>query len=705
MCICDSCKKEKNIQKNQSFRSPKSVDDFIELETLGSGAHGSVKKVQYKYDLKIYALKSLKQEQFKGVYKDAKEIDYIREKQILYDLTAKGNKHIVKLFADFQDSKNRYLLMEYCEGTILQNLRGNALGGYVDQNLVINIITQLLEALSFLHDECHILHRDIKPDNIILDKNNNIKLLDFGLAVYMTHSDKRLVSKKSLKGAFRFLPPEILLLPLPLKYDYKVDVFALGFTIYSLMNPSNNKKKPNLPEETEGEYGNIKRYDKYLVNNFYSTWLIEFVYCLYEKNQILRPTSKSALNMLNGLLHDPLYLKTYNNNKAERSVIQNVNLIFQRNLYYPDGSQISYTTNNNNYYPTNNTSSLNNQEIDEFLQPNMGKENRIISSMKCLLYILNNLDQMKLIKAQYHSIFENCEIDSNFDYRNLILYSYYKMLDSINELKIGKISKKNYDQLIYNFIQLIINKSNCGVTGARPIILFYMMSSIFKDEFKKHFNTYNNKIFEDSIKNNFIDFQAIMPINNPQVYNSISKNIYSFQQNYIGPFVDNFYFMMSYVSKCPQCSKTFGIGEFTVSPFLQLDVPNDENNLSDIINDFFTPKIGHGNYSCNCGCHGKKLKQHFCLNLPNYLLLEFEDKNQINFHDQILVPLYNGQNFIYQYFASIYKTNTNDISSFCAVLKSENNYYLYSDDTIKKVPKTHTFLECPSMAIYKKMSL
>ena len=266
------------------------------------------------------------------------------------------------------------------------------------------------------------------------------------------------------------------------------------------MNPSNNKKKPNLPEETEGAYGNIKRYDKYLVNNFYSTWLIEFVYCLYEKNQILRPTSKSALNMLNGLLHDPLYLKTYNNNKAERSVIQNVNLIFQRNLYYPDGSQISYTTNNNNYYPTNNTSSLNNQEIDEFLQPNMGKENRIISSMKCLLYILNNLDQMKFIYAQYHSIFENCEIDSNFDYRNLILYSYYKMLDSINELKIGKISKANYDQLIYNFIQLIINKSNCGVTGARPIILFYMMSSIFKDEFKKHFNTYNNKILKIQLK-------------------------------------------------------------------------------------------------------------------------------------------------------------------------------------------------------------
>ena len=90
--------------------------------------------------------------------------------------------------------------------------------------------------------------------------------------------------------------------------------------------------------------------------------------------------------------------------------------------------------------------------------------------------------------------------------------------------------------------------------------------------------------------------------------------------------------------------------------YLQLEIKNPENNISDLIYDFFTPKIGFGNYNCpKCGCKGKKLRQQLCLNLPNYLLLELEDKNKINFRDKIDVPLYNGKNYSYQFFASIYK--------------------------------------------------
>ena len=130
MCLC-SCRQ----------RKPKSLDDFIILGKLGSGYFGSVSKVQYKGDEKVYALKSISQEKFKMKENEALEIDYIREKHILYDLTKKNNPHIVKLYADFQDSKSRYLLMEFCEGTTLQNLRGNVSGGYVDQNLVNLIFT------------------------------------------------------------------------------------------------------------------------------------------------------------------------------------------------------------------------------------------------------------------------------------------------------------------------------------------------------------------------------------------------------------------------------------------------------------------------------------------------------------------------------------------------------------------------------------
>ena len=172
------------ISPNQHyFKAPITIDDFLILTTLGQGHHGRVLKVKYKITGKIYALKTQDQEKF--INKDT-DIDYLREKSILYELTKKNYKYAVKLYADFEDNNSRYLVTEYCEGKSLDKLRGDT-GGYVGQQLVIHILTQLLETLKYLHDTCHIIHRDIKPDNIILDKENNIKVLDFGLSVYLIY--------------------------------------------------------------------------------------------------------------------------------------------------------------------------------------------------------------------------------------------------------------------------------------------------------------------------------------------------------------------------------------------------------------------------------------------------------------------------------------------------------------------------------------
>ena len=232
------------------------------------------------------------------------------------------------------------------------------------------------------------------------------------------------------------------------------------------------------------------------------------------------------------------------------------------------------------------------------------------------------------------------------------------------------------------------------------------MSSIFKDEIQKNFiGIEPNNIYEQVIQNNFFDYNCILPMNIEKIYNSIREKIYSFKNNYKGPFVENFYFLLLNLSKCPVCGNFFGISNFEVTEFLQLDVPNSESNIQDIINDYFTPKIGFGNhYDCkNCGLKGKKFRHLFCLNLPNYLFLELEDKNKINFNDRIFVPLYNGQKYCYQYYASIYKIKINDVSNFCAVLKIGNIYYLYSNDTIQQVNQNYTFLDCPSLALYKKI--
>ena len=179
-------------QENQNqFKTPLSIKDFDILAILGNGSYANVYKARYKMNGELYALKAKRQDYYKK-YPD-KEIDDLREKEILYDITKRNHPHIVKLYADFEDDEYKYLVMELYEGKTLNTLRGNDQNqGYVEQNLVINILTQLLETLSFLHDTCHIIHMDITPDNIIIGADNNIKLLGFGISAYLENPSPKL---------------------------------------------------------------------------------------------------------------------------------------------------------------------------------------------------------------------------------------------------------------------------------------------------------------------------------------------------------------------------------------------------------------------------------------------------------------------------------------------------------------------------------
>ena len=705
-----------NYAQNNYFQTQISLNDFEIIKELGRGQHGSVYKVKYIKTGMLFALKTINQSYFKN---EEREIDFLREKQILYDLTAKNYKHVVKLYADFQDNNSRYLVMEMVDGTSLCNLKGNPQNGYIEEKLIINILMQLLETLVYLHDVCFIIHRDIKPDNIILEKNGNVKLLDFGLSAYLSNQNQKLVSNRSLKGELRFVPREIIFSPAPLNYDYKVDVFSLGFTIYSLMNPTNIEKKYNLPQITVGKYGqDIRRYDSNIINNFYSPWLIEFVEKLYENDQAKRPTAAYALKLLKEQLSKP----NPNNNvklKKMNSEINNLNVFFKmdniNNQIY-NKVQNNNTSKSQSIESNNNMNKINNpmagvnfgggsevntskSEVEIFLNPNMGKENKIKSSMKCVLYILFKLDDMYLIRAQYQSIFNNCRTN----YSQFVMFSFYQILNNLQQLEQGQIKLPSYDQAVNNFITHIFNNNNSGVSGARPMILFYMLTNCFRNEFQQNFkDIYPNKIYDLVIQNNYCFYNCLLPMNSRIIYNAVSDKILSFKDRFRGPFVDNFYFLLILLSKCPQCGSLFGISEFEIGQFLPLDVPNPENNISDLINNFFSPILLAGNNNCkNCGCKGKKLRQKYCLNLPKYLFLEFEERNKIFFNEKIAVPFFNGQFCYYQFCSCIYKSRINDTSTFNAVVKSGNGYCYYSNDQVKFLPATPINLENPSLAVYK----
>ena len=421
-------------------------------------------------------------------------------------------------------------------------------------------------------------------------------------------------------------------------------------------------------------------------------------------------------NMINNNNFDNKF--NYNNNN-------NINNLYNNNNNNLNNNNFNNNNINNNFIQ-NNSVQLNNlqkaniplanqsfmvrniksieekkKEVEKYLQSKDGNEGKIISSMKCILKIFYSLDIIKIIKSQLYSLFS----ETQTNYKELGMYSFIDILDKISKFDNGLINKMVYSQSINEFIRKIFIANNSGISGTRPIILYYMITSIFKDEIKNNFDSFwQNRIFDNIINNNFTDFNCIIPMNNPKVHEGISKGILDFKNNYKGPFVDNFYFMTLTVSACPECNNIFGV-RTQISPFLQLDVTNSQNSISQIINNYFCSKIGVGNYVCNnCGFKGKKIRKAYCLNLPNYLVLEFEDKNALNFNDNVELMLYNGKIFNYEYLAAIYKYKDNSLSDFVAVIKNGNTLFFYNDDKTEQCPESYINLENPSLAIYKKIS-
>ena len=100
----------------------------------------------------------------------------------------------------------------------------------------------------------------------------------------------------------------------------------------------------------------------------------------------------------------------------------------------------------------------------------------VLPSMKCLLYILYKLDKMDFIKNQLHQLFSNPKMN----YQQLALYQFSKVLDTIEFWEKKKINNEFFNKEIKNFDAFIFNNNKTGLSGTRPIILFYIIMTILK---------------------------------------------------------------------------------------------------------------------------------------------------------------------------------------------------------------------------------
>ena len=176
-----------------------------------------------------------------------------------------SHPNIVEVYDVGEEDGNYYIVMEYIDGKTLKQLLQKR--GALTLTEVIDIMCQLTDGLAHAH-EAYIIHRDIKPQNIMIEDNGLVKITDFGIA--MALNSTQLTQTNSVMGSVHYLPPEQAN---GKGSTVKSDIYSLGILMYELLTgsvpfkgdtaveialkhmkekiPSIRKQNPTIPQSVE----------------------------------------------------------------------------------------------------------------------------------------------------------------------------------------------------------------------------------------------------------------------------------------------------------------------------------------------------------------------------------------------------------------------------------------------------------------------
>jgi len=187
------------------------------LHLIGQGCFGKVFKGRRRYTGKIVALKFISK---RG--KPEKDLQNLRiEIGILQRL---DHKNIVRMLDYFETNTDFVVVTEFAYGELFDIFQDDK---YLPEDQVRSISRQLVMALEYLHSE-KIIHRDMKPQNVLVGADDAVKLCDFGFARAMSHQTTVLTS---IKGTPLYMAPELVQ---ERPYDCKADLWSLGVICYEL---------------------------------------------------------------------------------------------------------------------------------------------------------------------------------------------------------------------------------------------------------------------------------------------------------------------------------------------------------------------------------------------------------------------------------------------------------------------------------------
>ncbi|KAM8952507.1 rho-associated protein kinase 2 isoform 1-T1 [Pelodytes ibericus] len=174
------------------------AEDYDVVKVIGRGAFGEVQLVRHKNSQKVYAMKLLSKFE---MIKRSDSAFFWEERDIM---AFANSPWVVQLSCAFQDEKYLYMVMEYMPGGDLVNLMSNY---DVPEKWAKFYTAEVVLALDAIHS-MGLIHRDVKPDNMLLDKHGHLKLADFGTCMKMDETG--MVRCDTAVGTPDYISPEVL---------------------------------------------------------------------------------------------------------------------------------------------------------------------------------------------------------------------------------------------------------------------------------------------------------------------------------------------------------------------------------------------------------------------------------------------------------------------------------------------------------------
>ena len=599
---------------------------FTDLTLIGEGEHASVYKAKYKPNGYIFSLKEIEIYDLNEQSKDLK-----REIDIMSDICTTNDlpRNFMRFYGSFQENNKIYLVLEYIKGENLLEFsqRYSFMQQYLHENLVIIILKGIINGLIYLCGK-KILHRDITPNNIMIDDNYNIKITDFGISAYKLNNYQNNQnqininshnSKGTLCGKYNYISPEIFYALINNKktanYDFKTDIYSLGVTMFYLMTFK-------LPYEIKNKKERIKT-DAFIDPNRFNQQLINIIMRMLDDNPHTRPSCYDVFNELSYLIG-------------------------------PNNMNINYQI------------KLNDINL---------KENYLIkkSAFFSAIYSLYNISAIK-------SYFETKLIKDTVQTFKKKSPELAIVIDSfievISELKKQK-NAKNKLEAIVNFMD----------KSSKKIITFIEYNKINPQLIIENlFDYFHYNITNMFVYNNKIAFKIYEIINKDKDGSPIIKQkVEEFKNNYSNIFADLFYFIISTKKSCPYCH--FLIEEEADIEY-EIEFPN-PGHIKELFEDFEVERnysnLGKNGKICKkCGIMPINLiLKRSIFSAPNVLILHFGNDNvEIEENIEIKENLYPNKNSNYTLSSVIMKEEFNNNYRYKVAIYQTNidSWIYYTDD-------------------------